>query len=181
MRTIYTAVFLCLILPAFAAAPPRGDARLRELVVFPVIDLSFNFGLNFQGNEWVVSKNVDLPSEISRLREELKQQPNDIKRLLRLGNMLDSNGQTNESQSCCQKAEQLCRNKIAVHPQDGLILTDLGEMLGWVGKLFSKRLHFTVSKEFAWPSFFFRSNAVSRNLGLSAFAERIKNIRSAVR
>ena len=106
MRTIYTAVFLCLILPAFAAAPPRGDARLRELVVFPVIDLSFNFGLNFQGNEWVVSKNVDLPSEISRLREELKQQPNDIKRLLRLGNMLDSNGQTNESQSCCQKAEQ---------------------------------------------------------------------------
>jgi tetratricopeptide (TPR) repeat protein len=134
MRKIFITVFLCLILPAFAAAPPRGDARLRELVVFPEMNLSFNFGLSFQGNEWVVSKNVDLPSEISCLREELKQQPNDIKRLLRLGNLLDSNGQTNESQSCYQKIEQFCRNKASVNPQDGLNLTDLGEALWQLDK-----------------------------------------------
>jgi tetratricopeptide (TPR) repeat protein len=134
MRKIFTAVFLCLILSAFAAAPPRGDARLRELVVFPEMNLSFNFGLDLQGNEWVVSKNVDLPSEISRLREELKQQPNDIERLLQLGNLLDSNGQTNESQSCYQKAEQFCRSKVAVNPQDGLNLTDLAEALLELGK-----------------------------------------------
>lgn len=117
-----------------AAAPPRGADRLRELVVFPEMNIGFNFGMSSQGDETVVNKNLDLPTEISRLRGELKQHPNDIKQLLQFGNLLDNNNQTNESQSCYQKAEQLCRDKAAVNPQDGLNLTDLGEALSELGK-----------------------------------------------
>jgi tetratricopeptide (TPR) repeat protein len=129
MKRIFLAIILIAALSLHAAAPPRGSDRLRELVVFPEMNLTIHFGLDFQGDKWVVSENVNLPDEISLLRDELKQRPDDIKQLLRLGNLLDSNGETNDSKSCYQKAEQLCRNKIAVNPQDGLSLMDLGEAL----------------------------------------------------
>jgi len=119
MKRIFLAIISIATLSLHASAPPHGNDRLRELAVFPEMNLTFNFGLNFQGNKWVFSENANLPDEISRLREELKQQPDDIKQLLRLGDLLDSNGETNESQSCYQKAEKLCRNKVAVNPQDG--------------------------------------------------------------
>jgi superkiller protein 3 len=75
-----------------------------------------------------------VPDEISHIRDKLKQQPDDVKRLLQLGILLDSNGQTNESIICYQKAEQLCRNKADINPQDGLNLADLGEALSELGK-----------------------------------------------
>jgi tetratricopeptide (TPR) repeat protein len=128
-KKILLAIILITANSLHAAAPPRGSDRLRELVVFPEMDVSFSFGTSSQLNGWVVNKNEDLPSEISRLREELKQQPNDIKQLLQLGYLLENNGDTNESKSCYLKAEQLCRNKAAVNPQDGLNLTDLGVAL----------------------------------------------------
>jgi len=134
MKRIFLAIILTAALSLHAAAPPRGNDRLRELVVFPVMNLNFSFYLYLQGNKWVVSENLNLPDEISRLREEMKQQPDDIKQLLLLGNALDSNGETNESQSCYQKAEQLCQNKLAVNPQDGLTLIDLGEALNGLNK-----------------------------------------------
>lgn len=133
MKKTFLAIF-AMAFSLHAAAPPRGSDQLRNLVVFPDMQVNFVFGLSSQGDDWVISKNVDLPSEISRLRGELKQQPNQIKKLLQLGYLLDSNNQTNESQSCYQKAEQLCRDKAAVNPQDGLNLTDLGEALDALDK-----------------------------------------------
>jgi tetratricopeptide (TPR) repeat protein len=121
---IFTAVF-----SANADTQPRGPDRLRELVVFPEMNLNFAFGLSSQGNNAIIADGENLPDEISQLREELKQQSDDIKLLLRLGNVLDSNGETNESLSYYKKAEQLCRNKLAVNSQDGLTLIDLGEAL----------------------------------------------------
>jgi tetratricopeptide (TPR) repeat protein len=134
MKRIFLAISLVAALSLHAAAPPRGNDRLRELVVFPEMNVGITFYLYFQGNKWVVSENLNLPDEISRVREELKQQPNDIKQLLRMGNLLESNGETNESQSYYQKAEPLCRNKAVANPQDGLSLNDLGEALWELGK-----------------------------------------------
>jgi hypothetical protein len=126
---LLVAVIFAGVFSANAETQPRGADRLRELVVFPKMNLNFAFGLGSQGNNTVISDGENLPDEIVQLREEMKQQPDDIKLLLRLGNMLDSNGETNESLSYYKKAEQLCRNKLAVNPQDGLTLTDLGEAL----------------------------------------------------
>lgn len=122
------------VLSANAAAPPRGDERLRELVVFPQMDINFSWGLSQQNNEWVISQNVDFPSAIAEQREKLKRQPDDVKQIMQLGYLLNQNDETNESQSCYEKAEQLCRNKIAVNPQDGLTLTELGVALDDLGK-----------------------------------------------
>ncbi len=117
-----------------ADTQPRGPDRLRELVVFPEISMFFSMGMSSQGDETVVVKNVDVSGEISLLRDELKKQPDDVNQLLKLGILLDSNGQTNESQFCYQKAERLCREKAAANPRDGLNLTDLGEALLELGR-----------------------------------------------
>jgi tetratricopeptide (TPR) repeat protein len=130
MKRLLTAIISVAFLSLFAVAPPRGNDRLRELVVFPRMDMTFNFGLlNWNGDKWSITENENLPDEISKLREELKQHPDDIDRLLRLGDSLGSNDQTNESQACFQKVEQICRIKIAANPHDGLSLTKLGKAL----------------------------------------------------
>ncbi len=127
-------VFWLAVFSVFAATQPHGSDRLRELVVFPQMTLSFNFGMSFLVDENAVNKSTDVSYEISQLREEVKRQPNDVRQLLRLGDLLDQNGETNESVVCYQKAEQLCRTKVANRPQNGLALTDLGAALGSLQK-----------------------------------------------
>ena len=113
-----------------AAAPPHGKARLRELAVFPTLNLTFQWGFDFQGGTLnFTDNNADPLEEIARLRQELKQQPDNIQRFLQLGGLLDQNNETNESKICYHKAEQLCRNRLTVNPGDGLLLTDLGQAL----------------------------------------------------
>ncbi|HSY19682.1 MAG TPA: hypothetical protein VK815_15170 [Candidatus Acidoferrales bacterium] len=129
MKGFLVAVMLAATFAVQAAAPPRGDDRLRELVVFPEMNLNFNFGMSPEGIQWVINENVNLTEKISQLREEAKQQPGDIKRILNLAYALDKNDETNESQACYQKAEQLCRKKLATSPQDGLTMIDLGAAL----------------------------------------------------
>lgn len=129
MKGFLIAVILMVPIVASAAAPPRGPDRLRDLVVFPQMDLHFNFGLDFQGNQSVSHDNSDTSDQISRARATIKQQPDNVRCLLHLGNLLDNEGETNESRSCYQEAEKLCRGKLTINPQDGLIMLDLGEAL----------------------------------------------------
>jgi tetratricopeptide (TPR) repeat protein len=129
MKRFLTAMILGVTLLAQAAAPPRGDDRLRELAIFPDINVTLYMSLDFEGNKSVIHDNANLDDKISSLREALKQHPDDIKRLLQLANALDSSGKTNQSPPFYQKAEQLCRSKLAVNPQDGFTLMDLGEAL----------------------------------------------------
>jgi tetratricopeptide (TPR) repeat protein len=117
-----------------AAAPPRGADRLRELVVFPEINLNFNFGLRFEGNGWVIIYTADLPEDINQAREALKKQPDDINELLKAANLLGTDGQTNEAQTDYQKAAQLCATRGVNAPQDGLNWTRYGEALAGLGE-----------------------------------------------
>jgi tetratricopeptide (TPR) repeat protein len=127
-------VLCAVVFSANAETQSRGADRLRELVVFPEMNLTFSLGISCQNNEWVINQNGDLPSKIVEQREKLKRQPDDVKQLMRLAYLLDNNGETNESQSCYQKAGQLCGNKVAVNPQDGLSLMTLGVTLDALGK-----------------------------------------------
>jgi tetratricopeptide (TPR) repeat protein len=132
IRKIFCLIMLAMLaatLPAQAAAPPRGSDRLRELVVYPQMNLSFDFGIAFQCGEWVVNKTTDPEVQISGLRAELKQHPDDIGRLLHLGYLLDDRGETNAAKVYYQQAEQLCQKRLAAKPQDGLALTELGRAL----------------------------------------------------
>jgi hypothetical protein len=130
MQRILVFTILAVAFALHAAAPPQGDARLRELVVFPEINFTFNLRIECQNDAWVITgQNPDLPGTIAEQREQLKRQPEDVKRLMRLAYLLDSDGQTNESRSCYRKATQLCRAKIAAQPQDGFALTTLGAVL----------------------------------------------------
>ena len=122
------------VFSANAETQPRGADRLRELVVFPQMNFNFSWGISCQNNEWVISRDVDLPNAIAEQREKLKRQPDGVRQLIHLAYLLDSNGETNESQSCYQKAGQLCRDKVAANPQDGLSLMTLGVTLDALGK-----------------------------------------------
>lgn len=132
---IFTLLLLVLALAGRANAPQRGSDRLRELVVLPTINLSFYIGMDFQINQWVIHENEDLLEKITRLRDEVNRHPDDIDLLLRLGNALDQNGQTNESKTCFLVAEKLCRKRIAARPQDGSSMTKLGVALNELGRV----------------------------------------------
>lgn len=128
------AAFFATVFSVNSETQPRGADRLRELVVFPQINLTFSWGMQLQENKWVIAHNVDLPDEITRQRNEFKRNPDDTKQLLRLAYLLNCNGETNESRTCYLKAEKLCRDKIAANPQDWLRLMALGESLDALGK-----------------------------------------------
>jgi tetratricopeptide (TPR) repeat protein len=135
MKRLLIASLLAATVSLRAAAPPRGDARLRELVVFPEVNFNFGLGIQCQNDFWVIaSQNLDLAGAIAEQRAQWQRQPGDVKQLMHLAYLLDNDGQTNESRACYQKAEQLCRAKIAAQPQDGFNLTMLGEALDALGK-----------------------------------------------
>jgi tetratricopeptide (TPR) repeat protein len=125
---------LAAAISARSSALPRGEDRLRELVIFPQINVTFNWGMSFHEGHWVIDQNVNLLEAIAAQREELKRRPDDMDGLMHLAYLLDSNEDTNESKSIYQKAEQLCRNNIATNPQDGLSLTELGRVLDETGE-----------------------------------------------
>jgi tetratricopeptide (TPR) repeat protein len=98
------------------------------------MNLGFHSGFKFGDYQCVVQEDTDSSDQISQLQTELKRQPDDIDRLLRLGWLLADNGQTNESQACYQRAEKLCQNKVAENSRNGLYLVDLGAAQGGLNR-----------------------------------------------
>mgnify|MGYP001547303393 CR=1 FL=1 len=134
MKQFLTLIFFAATFFLHAAAPPRGDERLRELVVFPGLDSSFHWNITCENNEYVITGDRDLPGVIAEQREKLKKQPDDVKQLMHLAYLLDTHDETNEAQLFYQKAEQLCRDKAAANPRDGLSLVELGKALAAADK-----------------------------------------------
>jgi tetratricopeptide (TPR) repeat protein len=120
---------LATTLSGHAAAPLRGADRLRELVLFPEMNINFGLDLVFQGDAWEVQDTFHPPDIIDEAREVLKKQPNDVKQLLRLGFSLERAGQTNESRDCYQEVVQLCQTRLEAEPFNGLNLRDYGFVL----------------------------------------------------
>ena len=130
MKRIFLAtVFLGITLTLHAAESAQGKERLRELTVFPQLDSTVNFMLKCDAFGWWVGNNESLPGDIAALEEDLKQHPADIQKRLHLSFLLGQTGQTNEARLCDQETEQLCRKAMASRPQDGLLLTELGQSL----------------------------------------------------
>src|SRR5262249_39826649 len=112
-----------------AASVKHGNERLRELAVFPRIDLNLQWGVDFMGSDWVTPTEGDSATQFNQLREQLKQEPENVRALIQLGLFWSAFDQTNEAFACYQKAEQICRREIEAHPQDGSHLTELGAVL----------------------------------------------------
>ncbi len=104
MKGFFVPVILASALSVQAATTPHGNDRLRELVVFPEIKLTFSFGVHFQVGELVINNYDDPTVEITGLREELKRQPENAEQLLQLGNLLEDNGETGESARHCSQS-----------------------------------------------------------------------------
>lgn len=134
MRRTLIVLLLTLALSATAAAPRRGNERLRELAVFPTIRLRFELGWSFDGGKWVVGQDRDLASEIARARSDLQEQPNSCHLLLQLASLLSQHGHTNEAQAEYERAARLGRVRADQQPRDGPTLTDLGKALAALGK-----------------------------------------------
>ena len=179
MKSILIAIFLAAAFSAPATAPLRGGDRLRELVVFPEMSINFKWGISCQNNEWGIYQTMDLPDAIAEQREKLKRQSDDAKQLMQLGYLLDQNGETNESQSCYQKAEQLCRNKVAANPQDGLSLTELGVALDGLDKKDEAEHNFrkaTLVSSNEWKCWVGLGNFLADDAFYSLFAKNIRNL-----
>jgi tetratricopeptide (TPR) repeat protein len=129
MKRILVLIVFAAVLSVDAAAPPHGKARLRELAVFPTLNLTFQWNYSFQCGRITFTDNSDSSEQIAELRQALKREPHDIEQLLRLGDLLNENNETNASRSYYQQAEQLCRDGLAISPQEGQLLIDLGEAL----------------------------------------------------
>ena len=131
---VMLAVMLTVVLSSHADAPRRGKERLRELALYPAMNLSVQFQYNFNGLELWIADGLGLPDEIARQQEELRKQPDDIQGSLRLAFLLNKNDLTNDAEIYWRKSEQLCRTRLETQPKNGLLLSYLGEALGSLDK-----------------------------------------------
>lgn len=120
---------------AKAAAPAHGKQRLRELAVFPTLSMRCAFQVKMDGSIWWLSDGATLTDDISALKQELKQDPDDVRKLLKLGYLLGQNNQTNESTRAFDYARVVCKSRLASRPQDGVLLTEFGKALLELGKM----------------------------------------------
>lgn len=119
---------------ANAAAPAHGKQRLRELAVLPSVALQCNFKVDIDGNTWRISDGSGLPDDIAALKQELKQDPDNLEKLLNLAYFYGLNRQTNESGRTWDYARAVCRSRLTSRPNDGLLLVDLGKALCGLNK-----------------------------------------------
>lgn len=129
LKRLLTLPLLAVVLLSIAAAPQQGKQRLRELAVFPTLNLRIDFNWNCDGLLWRISRGSSLQDEIADLQSDLKRQPDDVTKLLQAGYRLDLDGQTNESAACYKKAQQLSRRHVESAPQEALSLINLGTAL----------------------------------------------------
>jgi len=129
MNRLLTALLLLSYSSSFGAAPPRGGDRLRELVIFPLIDIKGGYGFSDGLYTCNITESKDVSEEIVQLRKELNLHTNDVETLWKLGDRLDSIGSTNDAKSFYEQAERLCRKKVAANPHNGIALTELGSVL----------------------------------------------------
>lgn len=132
MRKFCIAFLLLAVVFARGAEVKSGRERLRELVVFPTINLTSTYKM--QGSRADLLEDHLVPGEIERLRKEVKEHPDDPERLLQLGTLLNRSEGTNDGRAYYERAEEAARKKSALRPQDGLALVFLGEALANLDK-----------------------------------------------
>lgn len=131
MRKLCVVGLLVAALSAHAAGVKTGNERLRELVVEPAVNISFNFPQGESRADFLDDYLV--PAEIAKLRKETKEHPDDPERLLELGTLVDRSDETNNGTEYYEQAEKAARKKSAMRPQDGPTLTCLGNALDYLG------------------------------------------------
>lgn len=131
MRKPCIALLLLAVVYVRGAGVKAGKERLRELVVFPTINLTSTYNARASRSELLDAYLV--PGEITKLQNETKEHPDDPDRLLQLAALLDRSHESNETKACYEQVERAARKKLAVRPQDGLTLTCLGIALGNLG------------------------------------------------
>jgi len=98
------------------------------------MDLNFGVYNNFDGSLWWITDGTTLKEQVEISRSDLKADPRNVKKLLRCGYFLSLNAQTNESKAIFKEAEKLCKDRLALNPSDGLLLTELGKALEEMGR-----------------------------------------------
>jgi len=76
----------------------------------------------------------EIPALVSRLRQELGPQPEDLERQLELGRWLKRAGDTPAAVSCFRRAVEAGRKKATLIPREGRVLAGLGEALFETGQ-----------------------------------------------
>ncbi|HEY7311486.1 MAG TPA: tetratricopeptide repeat protein [Gemmataceae bacterium] len=127
-RTALVLLALSLI-PGRAQAGSVDKAKLRKLAKLPevgvVVGVGFSttFGCSFNGDK------PDPLAEIARLRKQLKGDPSDVERYLRLGRLYSKAERKKESEEAYAKAVSICRQQVREHPDDMRWLAQLGDAL----------------------------------------------------
>ena len=115
-----------------AASVKTGNDALRQLVVVPMINLQFGYFAHPSRADFLDDDLV--PAEIEKLQKEVKANPEDPEKLLRLGGLLNYEGKTNEARVQLERAEKSARKKSESRPADGLTLVYLAGALGALGR-----------------------------------------------
>lgn len=131
------AVFAFVALSLIAGRAPAGGldkAKLRKLAKLPevsvVVSVQFSSTLGFSFN----GEKPDPLAEIARVRKQLKGDPSDAERYLRLGRLYAKAQLKKEEKQADAKAVALCRQQVREHPDDMRWLAQLGDALVSTGK-----------------------------------------------
>ncbi|HEY7425286.1 MAG TPA: hypothetical protein VH682_13725 [Gemmataceae bacterium] len=124
--------FVLVALLFLAARTPAGHVdkvKLRELAELPTvsvtvgINFSITFGFSFNG------KKPDPLAEIAQLQKQMKGDPSDVERYLRLSRLYTKAKREKKSDESDAKAVAICREQVRKHPDDMSWLARLGEAL----------------------------------------------------
>jgi tetratricopeptide (TPR) repeat protein len=128
------ALLLVLVVVTHADTPPGGKEQLRKLAKLPVVDLRFGYSMDSVDDLMPSGATLDPVKEIASLQKAMQGGPPDAERYFRLSQLYMKQDQSKDKAGeALDKSIALFRQRVDQQPENGRLLTDFGEALGFNG------------------------------------------------
>ncbi len=129
MRKRFDISVLVLGCTLVSAARAVDKEKLRAAVELPHVAMMGGVGFSSLGDFVFMGEQTDHTAEIARLHKAMQDNPSDAERWQRLADLYDAQGNKAQSEKAERKAIALYRERLKVHPRDGVTLAHLGATL----------------------------------------------------
>jgi tetratricopeptide (TPR) repeat protein len=120
---------------ALGATPEVGKDALRKLVKLPTVVFQSSWTFDSERGFTLGSGEHDATTELTALRQQLKQQSADAEIQLRIGELYFALNDAASGQKACGLAAGFFRQRLEIQPGDASLMRGLGQALHGAGKM----------------------------------------------